>query len=318
MNYLSIDWGGSELKGIYTGNQREFSLNAGNLRLLDRERLLQVCQEIVSISEISSEKACWLIGAAGADDPLAQKRLAEAVRQAHTSCLQIVIKSDYECNHASCFAGKDGILSINGTGSVIFARSKKCGIRLGGWGYVLDELPSGAWFGRKALEGVLRNFEGFSESSICREIFERRHGKADRQILIDSLYRATSIQKKLGEYSPVLTEAYVAGCPFAIKAINAAVSQICVFLREAATQTGMSGTIKLCGSGGLWQKWPEMAVLIKKEADQSGISLNMVKPSFPLCLGPLILQGLSDTAAQKALASIARPDIGQPVPANSR
>ncbi len=300
-SFLSIDWGGSELKGIYTGNRREFSMQAGNIRLLDRERLLQICRNIMQAAEIGNNRVVWLIGAAGADDLAAAKGLEEAVTTACPTCLQVVVKSDYECNHAACLAGQDGILSVNGTGSIIFARCGQTSARFGGWGYVLDELPSGAWFGRKALEGVLRSLEGFSESRICREVFENRFGMTDRRSIIDALYRAASIQRKLGEYAPVLTEASAAGCPFAAKAVSDSIAQLLGFFQLAAAQTRMSGTIKLCGSGGLWQKWPKLASLVCEKAGEAGVVFNLISPSSALSLGPLILQAQTDADALQAL-----------------
>ncbi len=300
-SFVSIDWGGSELKGIYTGNRREFSMQAGNIRLLDRERLLQICRDIMHAAEIGNDSVVWLIGAAGADDLAAAKRLEEAVSNAHPACRQVIVKSDYECNHAACLAGKDGILSVNGTGSIVFAKCGQSSARFAGWGYVLDELPSGAWFGRKALEGVLRNLEGFPESLPCREAFERRFGSAERRGIIDTLYRAASIQRKLGEYAPVLTEAYATGCPFAAKAVSASIAQLLGFFRQAATQTGMSGAINLCGSGGLWQKWPKLASLVCEKAGEAGVVFNLISPSSDLSLGPLILQAQTDARALQAL-----------------
>ena len=299
--FVSIDWGGSELKGIYTGNRREFSLHAGNIRLLDRERLLQICQDIMQAAGIGNDNTVWLIGAAGADDLAAAKRLEEAVTTAHHACGRVVVKSDYECNHAACLAGNDGILSVNGTGSIIFAKCGQNSARFGGWGYVLDELPSGAWFGRKALEGVLRNLEGFADSRICREVYERRFAIADRRSIIDTIYRAASIQQKLGEYAPVLTEAFAAGCPFSANAVSESIAQLLGFFQQAASQTGMNDTINLCGSGGLWQKWPGMKSMVLKKSEDAGFELRLVSPSKPLCFGPLILRAETDSSAFQVL-----------------
>ncbi|MBU1105227.1 MAG: hypothetical protein KKB51_01065 [Candidatus Riflebacteria bacterium] len=290
---LSIDWGGSELKGIFTGNNREFILSAGNLRLLGEERLLQICRDIVAAADIFDKSANWLIGAAGADDRAAADRLTSAIKVVHPLSEAISVKSDYECNHAACLDGKDGILSINGTGSVIFARFGEKSIKLGGWGYVLDELPSGAWFGRKALEGVLRCIEGSEEHRAYLAVFEQRFGKASRNAIIDELYRAPSIQKKLGEYAPVLSKALAAGCPSALEAVENSVAQLVEVCRQAAEQTGMIGEVTLCGSGGLWEKWPEFAGYVEKEAVRQEFKLRLVRPAKALHFGPLIVHARS-------------------------
>jgi len=287
--YVSVDWGGSELKGIFTGNNCEFKLSAGNIRLLSEQQLLQICQKIVEIANIAGKTATWLIGAAGADDRAAADRLELAVKAAHSASKNVVIKSDYECNHAACLDGKDGILSINGTGSVIFARFGTNSIKLGGWGYILDELPSGAWFGRKALEGVLRCLEGSADYRAYLAVFEQHFGKAEKRAIIDELYQAPSMQKKLGEYAPVLTEALANGCQAAQQTIENSIVQLVNTCRQAAEKTGMTDTITLCGSGGLWEKWQNLSDYVEKEALQRGLKLQLIKPAQPLHLGPLML-----------------------------
>ena len=300
-NHVSIDWGGSELKGIFTGNGREFKLGAGNLRLLNEEQLLQICRDVVAAAQIGDNKVTWLIGAAGADDREAAERLSLAIKTVYANSEQIVIKSDYECNHAACLDGKDGILSINGTGSVIFARCGERSVKLGGWGYALDELPSGAWFGRKALEGVMRCLEGARDSRSCLNAYEQRFGKADQRKIIDELYRAPSIQKKLGEYAPVLTDALAADCQFAAKAVKSSIEQLVSLFQQAANQTGMVGTISLCGSGGLWEKWKDFATFVEYTATEQNLELQLVKPAKPLHLGPMIMHARSCPDAKQDL-----------------
>ena len=299
--FVSIDWGGSELKGIFTGNNREFKLPAGNIRLLGTEKLVQICRDVAVAAQAGDNRATWLIGAAGADDREAAERLVAAVKTAHARSEEVVIKSDYECNHAACLDGKDGILSINGTGSVIYARCGDKSVKLGGWGFALDELPSGAWFGRKALEGVLRSLEGARDTRPCQDAYEQRFGKADQRRIIDELYRAASIQKKLGEYAPVLTDALAADCQFATKAVKCSIEQLVGLFQQAAKQTGMTGTITLCGSGGLWEKWQDFATFVEYTATEQHLELELVKSVKPLHLGPLILRARSCPDAEQVL-----------------
>ncbi|HAE37772.1 MAG TPA: hypothetical protein DCG57_03935 [Candidatus Riflebacteria bacterium] len=308
-HFVSIDWGGSELKGIFTGNNREFKLPAGNLRLLGTEKLSQICRDVVAAAQFGDNRVTWLIGAAGAADREAAARLVAAVTTVYANSQEVVIKSDYECNHAACLDGNDGILSINGTGSVIYARCGDKSVKLGGWGFALDELPSGAWFGRKALEGVLRSLEGDHESRSCGDAYRQRFGKADQRMIIDELYRAPSIQKKLGEYAPVLTDALAADCPFATKAVKSSIEQLVSLFRQAARQTGMVSKITLCGSGGLWDKWQDFATLVEYTATEQHLELELVKPIQPLHLGPLILHARSCPDAQRTLQTFDTQDF---------
>lgn len=288
-DFVCLDWGGSDITGFCTGNnlmQKSFKIAGGNLRILKTEQLDEICLQLIrQLEAVTLKSTVWLIGAAGADDTEASKRLMNSLRLVAPES-EICIFSDYVCNHAACLDGQDGILSVNGTGSILYAVSGDNRQRASGWGYLFDELPSGAYFGRKALEGVLRYIEGDSAYSCFAESYRERHGKPDRTGIIDNIYRNTSIQRQLGSYAPVLTDAFSAGCRMAERIIGRSVAS----LAETAGRLidCRDEAVAFCGSGGLWKHWPALIRLVENEFNRQKLNFTFTLPRRPLQLGPMI------------------------------
>ncbi len=300
--YICIDWGGSELKGTClsaAGCDKEFSFSAGNLRLLNEERLREICERLCAeISGLPCTSVIWLIGAAGADDRAAADRLAKMLEERCAITAAVHIYSDYACNHAACLAGGDGILSINGTGSVLYAVHADRKIRAGGWGFLLDETPSGAYFGRCALQGVLRQIEGESGYQDYYQAFCSRFGEPSRQRIIDELYRSSSLQRQLGSYAAILTTAFAKNNTMARQAVNNSIQLLVDSCVRLAATVG-AGKLQFCGSGGLWANWPEFFTLTGEEMQRQKASFTMTRPALSLHFGPLINFARTDADAKK-------------------
>jgi N-acetylglucosamine kinase-like BadF-type ATPase len=288
MDWLSIDWGGSELKGAIISNRgvvSQFSLPAINLRQIDQSSLSSVCEKLAGM--IDKANTGWLIGAAGADDHEAVQRLESTIKSIAGSQTEVHIYSDYVCNHAACLGGKDGILSINGTGSVLYAVFAEKKARAAGWGYILDELPSGGYFGRKAIEGVLHGIEGNNDCADFVACYEAKFGLANRASIIDSIYRSQSIQRQLGVFAPLLTDAFARNNRTAQQVVQKSVLALAQAVRRLIPDN-INSSIRFCGSGGLWINWPQLQSLFSSEARQMGLDLILEKPYYDLRFGPLL------------------------------
>ncbi len=311
-SYISIDWGGSHLTGnvIFDGTIiSAFNTGAGNIRQLTPQSLLHTCQVIrEKIAKEHLSKPVIMVGAAGGGDEQAQIKLRKALLEIFPEAEEIAVYSDYECNHAACFNGGDGILSINGTGSVIFARSAERVFKRGGWGYILDEMPSGAYFGRAALSGVLRYLEGNPEYHGLYESYRATWGDPCQQEIIDSLYRSSAPQKFLGRFSPVLTMACSADCKPAAQIIEDSVVNL-VKTCESIVSELKKTEVSFCGSGGLWQQWPELTELFSYELKKHNLPLKIRKAQMPLTLGPLAVYSRTRTAEQKLLLALVEQEI---------
>ena len=290
-NYLSIDWGGTHLKGAIIANRKvikEFELSAGNIKLLKNEDLINICSNILSqIEPTKLTETKLLIGAAGISDEKTAKRLKEAFFKITNYNQEIEVYPDFLCNHAASLNGKDGILSINGTGSIIFGVKGEKNIRLGGWGYIFDETPSGAFFGKKYLEAVLFGLEGNTSLSYYVDDYKSNYDFQGREDILNQIYFATSVQNYLGNYAKNLTTAYEKKEPYATEIINNSIVALCSQIKKMSDLLGLE-QVNFCGVGGLWEKWKIFKELVESFCAPKGIKLIFCNNSQALYLGPFL------------------------------
>jgi N-acetylglucosamine kinase-like BadF-type ATPase len=280
-----------------SGLVRDFRFTAANLRAIDQEELRQICLQLSQIARsINSSSHIWLVGAAGANDMAAVERLKAMLRLTDKFCEEIEVYPDYICNHAACLGGKDGILSINGTGSVLFGVHQTISAKMGGWGYLIDETPSAAYFGRRAVESILRYLDGEPGFEAFVSAWQKRFEPPDRSRIIDELYRSPGIQKRLGQYAPVLTDAFAAGSlPAATIIIDSALKLVETISR--LMQKLQAGTASACGSGGLWYNWAPFADIVEKACRQQKLALTWQPRQYELAIGPLLMHAKEDFAS---------------------
>ncbi|HNW33874.1 MAG TPA: hypothetical protein PKM25_03010 [Candidatus Ozemobacteraceae bacterium] len=245
-----------------------------------------------------ADGAVWLIGGAGARPDADRERWGEAMKRIGLDAAEIVFSRDYEANHAAAFGGEEGILSVNGTGSVLFGRRGGMDRRRGGWGFLLDTTPSGAEFGRLALQQVLGAIEGDITGKSILAGFKKqfRHLQIDRAALLDWLYADPAAQRRLGELAPVLTLAVDEGDLTAEALVSASLRRWAADVRALAAELGFGNKISMAGIGGLWTNWKqfsERALAVLSDREPGRFSLR--EPAFHPAWGPL-LRYLSSSA----------------------
>jgi len=121
----------------------------------------------------------------------------------------ILVMSDAEGTWNSCFSKEDkGILSINGTGSVIIAPKDDDLFAFGGLGKAASELMSGRSLSQKTLEFIHSELVLGKYSSLT-ENFIRTYSIKTRQALVDFIYHENNT---LTDIVTLLAEAAENGC----------------------------------------------------------------------------------------------------------
>jgi N-acetylglucosamine kinase-like BadF-type ATPase len=169
---IGIDGGGTKTRGIiYSNGEIKSELVAGTTRIgavgvgESCERTLTVITELCSKAGIeTSEVDAIVIGLAGVwleeEKKRSQNLIKTLARSQRTVLNDILVTSDAEIALEGAFAGKDGIMTIVGTGSIALGKFKGKLYRCGGWGIELDDEGSGAWIGREGLTAVVRALDG--------------------------------------------------------------------------------------------------------------------------------------------------------------
>ena len=307
--YVSIDWGGTHLSGVILTpdkSTKEFELPSCNLKLLTDENLSQICKNVIKeINPKDNSNITLLIGAAGVSNDKTADRVIKSFRNLTKSIGNIEIYPDFLCNHAAFLKGEDGILSINGTGSILFGVKGKKQIRLGGWGYLFDETPSGGFFGKKYIESVLMGLEGSQKHLYYSEDFAKKYGSIGREELLNKIYSAPSIQNYLGSYSIDLIRAFEKKEPTAKEIINNSIEKLSQSISSMISYLELESP-KICGSGGLWDNWKFFKNLLNVSCEKLGVQLIWKDKNISLNFGPLFCYSRTNKEASEILKEFSK------------
>jgi N-acetylglucosamine kinase-like BadF-type ATPase len=290
---VSIDWGGTSLKAVCLKSDQKpafYTAPASNLRLIKPQQLQQIVKDLQTELQIGSSSLDYLlIGAAGAGDQIAIENLKKEIYRQIPSLKVCKIYPDYKCNHAAALGGQKGLLSINGTGSLLYYSDYSYEKRFGGWGYIFDNAPSGACFGRMALQSALESYEGNTATKLITQKLEQNHDFSDSAAILNDIYRADNQQKHLGDFAYILTSCFDKKDQQATKLINNSLEHLkkrIAFMLEAISEN----SLPMSGIGGLWESWPEFFKLISNMVKNNFPQIALKKPVYKNIFGPLIYQ----------------------------
>jgi N-acetylglucosamine kinase-like BadF-type ATPase len=100
------------------------------------------------------------------------------------------IESDARMALEGAFLGKEGIVVIGGTGSVVFGKDDRGKIyRAGGWGRFIGDEGSGYELGREAFRSVARMMDGRGKKTRLANMLGTAFGLKTHEDIINAVYR---------------------------------------------------------------------------------------------------------------------------------
>jgi N-acetylglucosamine kinase-like BadF-type ATPase len=110
------------------------------------------------MDQIKTGECLYLyLGLAGSESGKNIDQLEEALKKNFGVPFSIV--NDAPIAHAAALEGKDGILTISGTGSICYGVNQGKQVFVGGWGNLLGDEGSGYWIAIEALRQLIREGE---------------------------------------------------------------------------------------------------------------------------------------------------------------
>ena len=113
-----------------------------------------------------AQSSVLVAGLAGAEAPVA---VEEILHRASDSFADISLLSDAQIACLGAHAGQDGTIFIIGTGAIGIALDQGQWRRVGGWGFPLNDLGSGAWLGQQAVRAALDQRDGIIARSLLTD-----------------------------------------------------------------------------------------------------------------------------------------------------
>ena len=143
---------------------------------------------------------------------------------------------------------RDGAAAIIGTGSVFICRQGRTVRTVGGWGFTVGDLGSGARLGRELLEETLQVFDGIHQGSELTQIVLKRF-QHNPQTIVEYAHEAKPGQ--FGELTPLIFEYAELGDETALNLIDKAVQSI----EETLAVISPDNKDPICLLGGLGSKY---------------------------------------------------------------
>ncbi len=221
-------------------------------------RVLDAAQELAPEATLAPPSI--VLGLAGASETGAATRLGAALPGE-----QVAVQGDIEVSLWGAFNGADGIVLAVGTGSVLGRNLDGRIHRLGGYGFMLGDVGSGAWIGHEALRRTLDARDGLGpRTALTAELSERFDGVAG---LIGFANRARPAD--YAALAPLVLEHDRASCPVAGAILDQGSGWLLHALRKLLDD---APDLPVAPTGGLGP------VLLERITAQGGAHLHCIAP----------------------------------------
>ena len=276
----AIDGGGTKTEFVLyteTGEIRKRLLLGGcNSNTVGMERAQTVLRTGLDQLLAYEPNICAVYaGIAGCGLKSTQKKILTFLQKTYPM-LQCNVASDVTNVIYNAPVEETCIAVICGTGSVIYAKTKKAMHRLGGWGWLWESGCSGYDFGRDALQAALEEEEKMGPHTRLTAMIQGRLGGSAMEKL-GEIYQLG--QDGIASFAAFVFEAYTEGDRVAEEILQKNARQLARFINAAAERYDCGKEVVI--AGGLTHFKSVLAMVLQDKLD-SGLRLYFSdKP--PIC-----------------------------------
>ena len=229
---LCIDGGGTKtvcvlatLDGKVIGRGSGGTTNPNLVSALEINETLQkaIQEAIQNLPELQIEAVCGGIAGVGASEEkrvevsnvigqiLSTPPFCHALSKRFNPSVNIEVVSDVVITLVAGAGKRHGIVAISGTGSVVYGETVKGQrIKVGGWGYLLDE-GSGYAIGRKAIKEILRAYDANGKTTLLAQKVLNVWNLSSMQDVVDYIYQKTTKPTDIANLAKIVNSAASAG-----------------------------------------------------------------------------------------------------------
>ena len=263
---LGIDGGGTKTEFVVATQSghvlKQFTKDRSNPNDIGLQKAAQLIGDGIheAIGEFPSICACFG-GLAGASTGSNRKVITE-----HLQGLFPQLKLDVMTDAENLFSLDDSadMAIISGTGAVVYLKQNGKLLRLGGWGYLLDDGGSAYAIGRDAIAASLAEEEALLPESILSKRLRKRLGVCKTWDAVAQIYAGG--KPFIASLAEAVFEAYAEGDEKAIAIIDKNASQMAEHLERGMKIYG-AGRNAITGGGIFEHHMDVIAAHMKKYTD---------------------------------------------------
>ncbi len=279
--FIGIDGGATKTEFVlFTdgGNiLKRIILKGSNPNVSGLDTAAQILTEgITSLLSVRQDVSGVFAGIAGCSSGNNGEKMSALLSKAFP-LLKITLRSDIENVFASATDKENCVAVICGTGFSIFAKERDILHRVGGWGYLLDDIGGGFGLGRAALRAALAERDGFGQKTLITELVEKRLG-SDVWKSIGKIY--SEGDSFIASFAPLVFDAYDLGDRCAEEILDNHTIYIAELLRFTLEKYNCGKTIVI--AGGLLKN---NTVLLEKIKYYLKADAEFITPTLPQIFG---------------------------------
>ncbi|PGH77971.1 ATPase [Bacillus thuringiensis] len=217
MGYIiGVDGGGTKTEAVaYDLNGKkicEGKAGYGNLLINEKQAIINIIDAIKQCLVTLKNEDCQYIclGLAGYGGVKDTEGITSALYA--TFNIPFTIVNDGVIAHAALLKGKDGILTISGTGSVSIGVKNGVEKMAGGWGHILGDEGSGYWIAMQAfIKMTQEDDEGLNYDNLTKLILTKL---GYQSVLELKKFIYSSTKAEIASFVPVIVQQAEAGNDF--------------------------------------------------------------------------------------------------------
>lgn len=299
MNYfIGINAGGSKTDFTATDeNLAPFFASTAfpcNMKKAGVDKAVELLDEIINkvitegkIDPINIAGVCagFAGGGRAADAAVVKEQFESILKNKYALEIPVIITTDALITLEGAFGGKEGVVIIAGTGSIVYAKDdKEIFHRAGGFGRIIGDEGSGYAIGRKGLAAAAKYLDSRGKENFPARALKDNFGIDTSEALIKKVYEENF---EPSAFAPYVINGAAENDETCIKIIDEESDELLLHIKAVKNYLGLS--FRLCLSGGLVTTDNYFAKLVKEKIIKRFPKIEIIEPEYTPELGAALL-----------------------------